>query len=380
MNYQQKDLVRIAKRENNTKRSYLVVDPLQGKHVPVEPSKALNLFKSLAEKLQGKYEGERLLLIGFAETATAIGAQAAITLGTKYIQTTREVIPDARYLFFSEAHSHATEQKLVKDDIDRVINDIDRIVFIEDEVTTGNTIMNIIKIITKEYQKKIKFAVASLLNGMTEESLKIYQDEKIELHYLVKTDHSGYGAVAEQYRCDGLYICAIPENHTHESADIDVQSEKNMREHIISIPGWMNARRFVDAKQYEAACRKLAETVIAETGVKQGERVLVIGTEEFMYPALLTGQEIEKMGCEVRSHSTTRSPIAVSTEEEYPLHCRYELRSLYDPDRKTFIYDLENYDRVVVMTDSALVSLKGLETLTYALRMKNENITVIRWC
>lgn len=380
MKYQEKDLVKIAKRENNTKRSYLVVDPLQGKHVPVEPSKALNLFKSLAEKLQGKYEGERLLLIGFAETATAIGAQAAITLGTKYIQTTREVIQDARYLFFSEAHSHATEQKLVKDDIDRVINDIDRIVFIEDEVTTGNTIMNIIKIITKEYQKKTKFAVASLLNGMTEEYLKIYQDEKIELHYLVKTDHSGYGAVAEQYRCDGLYICAIPENHTHESADIDVQSEKNMREHIISIPGWMNARRFVDAKQYEAACRKLAETVIAETGVKQGERVLVIGTEEFMYPALLTGQEIEKMGCEVRSHSTTRSPIAVSTEEEYPLHCRYELRSLYDPDRKTFIYDLESYDRVIVMTDSALVSLKGLETLTYALRMKNENITVIRWC
>ena len=380
MNYQQKDLVRIAKRENNTKRSYLVVDPLQGKHVTVEPSKALNLFKSLAEKFQGKYEGERLLLIGFAETATAIGAQAAITLGTKYIQTTREVIPDARYLFFSEAHSHATEQKLVKDDIDRVINDIDRIVFIEDEVTTGNTIMNIIKIITKEYQKKIKFAVASLLNGMTEESLKIYQDEKIELHYLVKTDHSGYGAVAEQYRCDGLYICAIPENHTHESADIDVQSEKNMREHIISIPGWMNARRFVDAKQYEAACRKLAETVIVETSVKQGERVLVIGTEEFMYPALLTGQEIEKIGCDVRCHSTTRSPIAVSTEEEYPLHCRYELCSLYDPERKTFIYDLENYDRVIVMTDSALVSLKGLETLTYALRMKNENITVIRWC
>lgn len=379
MNYQQKDLVRIAKRENNTKRSYLVVDPLQGKHVPVEPSKALNLFKSLAEKLQGKYEGERLLLIGFAETATAIGAQAAITLGTKYIQTTREVIPDARYLFFSEAHSHATEQKLVKDDIDRVINDIDRIVFIEDEVTTGNTIMNIIKIITKEYQKKTKFAVASLLNGMTEEYLKIYQDEKIELHYLVKTDHSGYGAVAEQYRCDGLYICAIPENNLQESVDIDAKSEKNMQEHIISIPGWMNARRFVDAKQYEAACKKLAKTVITETGVKQGERVLVIGTEEFMYPALLTGYEIEKMGCDVRCHSTTRSPIAVSTEEEYPLHCRYELCSLYDPDRKTFIYDLENYDRVIVMTDAALASLKGLETLIYALRMKNENISVIRW-
>jgi hypoxanthine-guanine phosphoribosyltransferase len=395
MNYQQKDLVRIAKRENNTKRGYLVVDPLLGKHVPVEPSKALNLFKNLAAEIQGKYEGERLLLIGFAETATAIGAQAAITLGTKYIQTTREVIPDVSYLFFSEAHSHATEQKLVKDDIDRVINETDRIVFVEDEVTTGNTIMNIIRIIRREYQRKVKFAVASLLNGMTEEYLKIYKEEEIDLHYLVKTDHSGYSAIAEKYHCDGTCVCAtaekyhcdglsiraIQEDHTQEKLAVSIQDKIwNELPHIISIPGWMNARRFVDAKQYETACRKLAETVIAETGVKQGERVLVIGTEEFMYPALLTGQEIEKMGCEVRSHSTTRSPIAVSTEEEYPLHCRYELRSLYDPDRKTFIYDLENYDRVIVMTDSALVSLKGLETLTYALRMKNENITVIRWC
>lgn len=380
MNYQQKDLVRIAKRENNTKRGYLVVDPLQGKHVPVEPSKALNLFKSLAEKLQGKYEGERLLLIGFAETATAIGAQAAITLGTKYIQTTREVIPDVSYLFFSEAHSHATEQKLVKDDIDRVINETDRIVFVEDEVTTGNTIMNIIRIIRREYQRKIKFAVASLLNGMTEEYLKIYREEEIELHYLVKTDHSGYSAIAEKYHCDGLSIRAIQEDHTQEKLAVSIQDKIwNELPHIISIPGWMNARRFVDAKQYETACKKLAETVIAETCVKQGERVLVIGTEEFMYPALLTGQEIEKIGCDVRCHSTTRSPIAVSTEEEYPLHCRYELCSLYDPERKTFIYDLENYDRVIVMTDSALASLKGLETLIYALRMKNENISVIRW-
>ena len=191
--------------------------------------------------------------------------------------------------------------------------------------------------------------------------------EEMILHYVPR--------IFKGYHVKAKTLIRITRN-----ADIDVQSEKNMREHIISIPGWMNARRFVDAKQYEAACRKLAETVIAETSVKQGERVLVIGTEEFMYPALLTGQEIEKMGCDVRSHSTTRSPIAVSTEEEYPLHCRYELRSLYDPDRKTFIYDLESYDRVIVMTDSALVSLKGLETLTYALRMKNENITVIRWC
>lgn len=48
MEYTESDLVKIAKRENNTKRNYLVVDPLQGKHIPVQPSKALTLFSSLA--------------------------------------------------------------------------------------------------------------------------------------------------------------------------------------------------------------------------------------------------------------------------------------------------------------------------------------------
>ena len=42
--YREEDLVVIGKRVNNQKRSYLVIDPLQGKHIPVEPGKALGLF------------------------------------------------------------------------------------------------------------------------------------------------------------------------------------------------------------------------------------------------------------------------------------------------------------------------------------------------
>lgn len=100
MEYTEKDLVKIAKRENNTKRNYLVVDPLQGKHIPVVPSNALDLFAALADTFREKYKDEKLLLVGFAETATAIGAQAAISVGADYIQTTREVIPGVNYLFF----------------------------------------------------------------------------------------------------------------------------------------------------------------------------------------------------------------------------------------------------------------------------------------
>ena len=60
MEYTEKDLVKIAKRENNTKRNYLVVDPLQGKHIPVVPSKALDLFAALADTFREKYKDEKL--------------------------------------------------------------------------------------------------------------------------------------------------------------------------------------------------------------------------------------------------------------------------------------------------------------------------------
>ena len=66
--YKESDLVAIAKRENNKKRSYLVVDPLQGKHIPVSPKAALDLFRELASKVKNAYQGERILFIGFAES------------------------------------------------------------------------------------------------------------------------------------------------------------------------------------------------------------------------------------------------------------------------------------------------------------------------
>lgn len=365
MSYYESDLVRIAKRENNTKRSYLVVNPLQGKHVPVSPAKALKMFESLAEKVKDQYRNETLLVVGFAETATAIGAQAAISLETKYIQTTREIIPGAEYLFFSEEHSHATEQKLVKNDIDEVVNDIDRILFIEDEVTTGNTILNIIRILRKEYEKELKFAVASLLNGMTSEYQEIYEQEKINIHYLVKTDHSAYSEAAEKMIGDGKYF--------------DVQSSTSKID-IINIKGAVNSRRIIDSKLYLDACKELSDRVIEKIHMSDDKKILVLGTEECMYPAIYTGSRIEENGYEVKTHSTTRSPVMVSNESDYPLHQRFALQSVYDPDRKTFIYDIDQYDQVIVITDSEMNDMQGVQSLVNALKMKNSKISIFRWC
>ena len=47
--------IKIAKRYNNKKRKYLLVNELQAKHMPVSPSLAINMMKELGNKLREKY-------------------------------------------------------------------------------------------------------------------------------------------------------------------------------------------------------------------------------------------------------------------------------------------------------------------------------------
>lgn len=394
--YTEAELVRIAKRENNTRRKYLVVNRLQGKHIPVSPKEALQMFRSLAELIKEAYPSERLLMVGFAETATAIGAAVAIECQAAYMQTTREVIDGVDYLYFSESHSHATEQKLVKTDLDKIIGKTDRIVFIEDEVTTGNTILNIVRLIQKTYAQPVSFAVASILNGMNEEALENYKNLKIPVHYLVKTAHDTYTEIAEQYQADGTcHICTKPQEKEVEQQkevqqQIEMQQTKEAQQpiEVQEISGWINARRLHTADTYKQACEQLWQEIQQKYGytkytkeTETGRRILVLGTEEFMYPALYVGAKLEEAGYTVRMHATTRSPIAVSKEEKYPLHTRYELASLYDKNRTTFVYDLTEYEEVLVLTDAQNQETEGWESLQRALTLNhNRQIRGIRWC
>ena len=73
-----------------------------------------------------------------------------------------------------------------------------------------------------------------------------------------------------------------------------------------------------------------------------------------MYPTIRLGEMLqeESFADTVKVHSTTRSPIIASGEKNYPLYCRYQLRSLYDERRITYIYNLESYDIVIITTDA----------------------------
>ena len=100
-----------------------------------------------------------------------------------------------------------------------------------------------------------------------------------------------------------------------------------------------------------------------------------------MYPAMYAASRLEDEGNEVRCHATTRSPIEVSTEETYPLHARFELRSFYDSGRTTYVYDLGKYDLALVFTDACGMARDGADTLMGALcECGNTDIVLYRWC
>lgn len=224
--YQESDLVRVAKRENNKKRDYLLVNPLQGKHIPAEPGKVLALFRALADTVKAFCEGKHVLVIGFAETATAIGAQTAVSLGAFYLQTTREEVEGAQYLNFSEEHSHAVQQRLVKNHLDRVMARTELVIFAEDEVTTGNTILNLIDVMKKEYPGEREYAAASILNGMDKDALAVYERRNIRLFYLVKTDHSAYSQMLRQYTQKGEYISFMQQENDGRYSSREAERNK----------------------------------------------------------------------------------------------------------------------------------------------------------
>ena len=370
--YMLDDFLKVAKRENNSKRSYLYVNPLQGKHIPVSPDKSLSVFTCLAKRLEQRYSQERLLIIGFAETATAIGSAIAYEASNAfyYMNTTRENVFRADYLFFTESHSHATEQRLVKSRLNEVFGKVDRIVFAEDEVTTGNTIEKLVNAIKAEYKEILcKFSIISILNSMPDERIDELQNRGIECECLHRIPY--------EYRINDV------EKYIYERLRTDIPKANSITPTWIYIDNTWNCRVVHDVivmrEKVDAFVKKTMELLAIGNRI---DSLLVMGTEEFMFPGMQLGKTLEQQLNipVVRFHATTRSPIEISLDKEYPLHNRTPLESLYERERKTFIYNLQKYDRVIIVTDSNQKNMEGIHSLLGALEeYGNTNITVVNW-
>jgi hypothetical protein len=319
-----KPLLQIALRDSTTAtRSYVIVNPLLAKHLPSVPSVSLEYFRQLGDDVAAGCKGERALVIGFAETATAVGAAVARAIkDAVYVHTTRETLAcppeggERLVAEFLEEHSHARNQALYLREELRDLSGYDRLVFVEDEITTGKTILNFLRNVA--YRGKITVS-ALVFNGFDE------------------------GAFAEY---DADFYCLQKVGYVKR----------------LEFAGLPNPRSGVGMNLYHGKCEGLAVEIISAmsaTDIKDKD-VLVLGTEEFMYPALILGREIEKTARVVKSHSTTRTPLLPQSGADYPLHSRQSFSSPYDGERVTYLYNLTPCDTAIIITDAAGSGEEGL--------------------
>ena len=366
------EFIKIAKRHNNSKREFLFVNTLLGKHIATPAKDAIEMGYKLELCLYNTIVGndwqdKKILLVGFAETATAL-AQNIFLKSTNhrslnivgYAQTTREDIVNDEYvnIAFEEEHSHATTQKLYFDkDLE-----YDIVVFVDDEITTGKTVLNFIDQFEK-YQPNKKYIVASILNWQNDKDRQLFEDRGITTASLVRgkiKDNLPKINLTKGNEYD-LYV-------NDENYNIPLSPESNLRTPIKT-----NDFRY---KYITSACEgilKLSSKYLNNTPTD----TLVIGTEENMFIPMWIANYLH---ADVKA--TTRSPIEPSPDAfdtNYPIYSRHKLNSAYDSKRITYLYnlykDISNYDRfIIVVEDSSPIFEK--ESKDFLEKYKKEVIII----
>ena len=357
--YTEADLLRVARRWHNDKRSYLLVDPLQGKHIPVEPQLCCHLSHTLgrkvAEALAGR--GERAAaVIAFAETATAVGGMVARELAKDledgsdvlYLPTTREehaMAAGGHWLEFREEHSHAVGQLVAVDALRKVLQSSEgAVVFVDDEFSTGRTLQNILHELRRKVPEALGRPViaASLLTHLDEAGRLRLAADGVECVSIVQVPDRDYTAIAEA----SVIKAPAPWTGEDDSGRLGLPLDQKL----------ISPRQGVMIDGYRQACERAMRPGLGQLVHEMAlySRVLVVGTEECMLPGLDLGSQLAGMRPDltVRFQATTRSPIGVAQASRYPIWAGWEIPSFYEADRRTYIYDLECYDAAVIVSDS----------------------------
>lgn len=360
--YTKETTLRVAKRYRNAKRAYLLVNPLQAKHMPVSPTEALTMMQTLGAGLRQEFPGARLVL-GFAETATALGAAVASRLGPDcaFLTTTREAGEGPGWVRFLEEHSHAAEQKLWGGDLDALLQETDTVLFVDDEISTGKTLRNMVAQLTRRWPAlgEKTLVAASLLNRVTPEQEEALADAGITCRCLVRLPQEDHTAQVADW--------------TVTEAPPAVPQNLSFRQETLPGDGLLDPRKTLRIGAYDSSCQAVAEAMLSHTlgPVDTLGKTLVLGTEECMYPALILGEKLERLVAEVYCHATTRSPIGLCDAPGYPIRSGWKLPSFYEEGRTTYVYDLKEYDTVIVVSDTKKTDLRAIQALASVLTCKH---------
>ncbi|MGW6788155.1 phosphoribosyltransferase domain-containing protein [Streptomyces chartreusis] len=151
----------------NPKRAHLLVSNVLGKHVPQSPSVVYGAGFALGRRVRellGAQEAARAVVLGYAETATGLGHSVADGVGlAPYLHSTRRPVAGvARAGGFEESHSHATSHLLLPEDPALLVGD-GPLVLVDDEFSTGNTVLNTVRDLHERYPRR-RYVVVALVD------------------------------------------------------------------------------------------------------------------------------------------------------------------------------------------------------------------------
>ncbi len=161
-----RDLLGLALRRN-PRRAHLLVSNVLGKHVPQSPSVVYGYGVALGRRVRellGDDEAGAAVVLGYAETATGLGHSVADGVGlAPYLHSTRRPVEGVdRAGGFEESHSHATSHLLLPEN-PALLASTGPLVLVDDEFSTGNTVLNTIRELHARYPRG-RYVIVTLVD------------------------------------------------------------------------------------------------------------------------------------------------------------------------------------------------------------------------
>ena len=288
------DLIGFAARAN-ARRGFLFLSKVLGKHWPATPQAMRAIHVALAAQVPADLPGP-VVFIAMAETAIGLGQgvfeaylDAHPERAALFLHTSRYRVGAAPIIEFEEAHSHAPRQFLhmpTEARLRDLLLTARSLVLVDDEASTGNTFLNLTD-------------VCRVLNPAIE-----------RVHLATITNFMGRAANDALSQRFGIAVtigAALSGEYAFSAGQLQQAAGTAQRFDAHAERGASAAfgRLGVDRRLQSPAA--LAARLGATIG--DGERVLVLGSGEFMHMAFLLGRGLEAQGIDVALQSSTRSPI-----------------------------------------------------------------------
>jgi hypothetical protein len=340
------ELFKVAERYN-PKRSFLFISTLLGKHYPTAVNHMNTVVRQLTDELPEDIK--RYAVIGMAETAIGLGAAVYQNCINRYgdglFGTSTRYPHTASVNHFSEPHSHASEQWLCSPDtaeLRRQLSHCEDLVLVDDELTTGRTISNLANVLIKHSAPNVKRIFILSLTDWSPRDLQLELSRDISIKF--------YSLVKGRYHWSG--------NGNHFELPNFTDSTVAINDRMASI---RSPRNWINSLDDLAIIPDSVNTFM--DSVKPGNKVLVVGTGEFMAKPLHVAQCLERKGAKAFLSSTTRSPAMTDTERgyfnDYGVKSRLSFNDLYQRQGANYLYntDIEGWDKILLYTDASACAI-----------------------